>query len=276
MTTYKPRGNLKRVLDASKSGRLIPRIEAHLMSREPEKRDYTYLHPSDICKDSWCQRGSLALLRGKSRLTIPNTLSRQNVFDEGHFIHAKWQKYFVDMGVMYGNWEGLGGMYLPPKGDSVAAYREVALTDDSIMLRGRADGWIVGIGADCLIEIKSIGVGTLRFENPGLLSSVSSDLDKAWREIKRPFPSHLRQGQIYLELAHRMEASGRLERPAPKEIVFLYEYKPSQVYKEFVVEYMPEVGSRYVRRAQKVTAAFQDGINLPCVHGGCKECDGYE
>ena len=280
MTAYKASGNLKKLLTTTKSGRLIPHLERWLMSQQPEPRDYTYLHPSDICKDNWCQRSAWFQLTGHPYVREVNQLSRHNMFQEGHLIHAKWQKYFHDMGVLYGNWTDTDGKTRHScLGEPDWKYQEVSLEDRTIMMRGRSDGWIVGLGDDCLIEIKSVGIGTLRFESPGLLTSVNSDIDKAWNEIKSPFPSHLRQGQIYLELAHRMEKAGELTRPAPKEIVFIYEYKANQSYKEFVVPYKPEVGDRFMRRAERVTEAVRNMTEMECNNnpgGRCSSCVSYE
>jgi len=57
------------------------------------------------------------------------------------------------------------------------------------------------------------------------------DLNKAWKNIRRPFRGHLLQGQMYLELAKRMSGA-----EAPTEIVFLYELKSNQAYKEFTIK----------------------------------------
>ena len=64
-------------------------------------------------------------------------------------------------------------------------------------MMGHADG-IVGIDGDhVLIEIKSIGMGTLMFEDRKLYDAyVNGDktIAEVWRDIKRPFRSHMMQG----------------------------------------------------------------------------------
>ena len=149
-------------------------------------------------------------------------------------------------------------------------YKEVSLRDESLRISGHTDGWIKGLGNDCLIEIKSIGAGTLRFEAPELLYDADGDVTKAWRNIRRPFRGHLLQGQMYLELAHRMYGDA-----APKEIVFLYELKADQDYKEFTVKADYEIVSRIFFNAEKVIKAVEKELMPDCNVSpeGCKQCN---
>ena len=149
-------------------------------------------------------------------------------------------------------------------------YDEVALYDDDLRIAGHTDGWIKGIGNDCLIEIKSIGAGTLRFEAPELLYDAEGDVTKAWRNIRRPFRGHLLQGQMYLELARRIYGD-----EAPNEIVFIYELKADQDYKEFTVKADYEIVERIFYYADKLVKAVAAG-NMPDCNvspGGCKQCN---
>ena len=144
-------------------------------------------------------------------------------------------------------------------------------SDEELRISGHTDGWIKGIGEDCLIEIKSIGAGTLRFEAPDLLFDAEGDLTKAWRNIRRPFRSHLLQGQMYLELAKRIYGD-----EAPKEIVFIYELKADQDYKEFTVKADYEIVDRIFFSASKVVKAVNAGTLPECnvdPDKGCKSCN---
>ena len=149
-------------------------------------------------------------------------------------------------------------------------YDEVALRDDSLRIAGHTDGWIKGIGQDCLIEIKSIGAGTLRFEAPDLLMDADNDVTKAWKNIRRPFRGHLLQGQMYLELAKRMYGN-----EAPDEIVFIYELKADQSYKEFTVKADYEIVERVFNAAKKVLDAVNADTMPDCNVSpeGCKQCN---
>ena len=268
--------DLQRFLDAKKtSTRLLGDVERYILKRPREKRRTDVLHPSEIIKSDWCMRYSYYLLNGGEPKIEKPGLRLQNIFDEGHAIHHKWQKRFQEMGVLYGKWHSpkdesdIWATSSELKDDSYE-YKEVPLKDDSLRLHGHSDGWIKGIGEDCLIEIKSIGAGTLRYEAPELLYEADGDVTKAWKNIRRPFRSHLLQGQVYLELAYRMFGD-----KAPKEIVFLYELKADQDYKEFTVKADFEIISRVFFMAEKLIKNVEDGIMPPCNISveGCKLCN---
>lgn len=270
--------DLKKFLDAKKTEtRLLGDVERYLMRKEPSPRRTDVLHPSEIIKADWCHRYAFYLLKGGESKKEKPSLRLQNIFDEGHAIHAKWQDRFNEMGVLYGAWYcetddaftwGLSSEV--NNGPSVFEYREVPLKDESLRIHGHADGWIKGLGADCLIEIKSIGAGTLRFEAPDLLADADYDLTRAWKNIRRPFRSHLLQGQMYLELAHRM-----FGEDAPKEIVFIYELKADQDYKEFTVKANYEIVERIFNAAKKVVDAVEADSMPACnvSEDGCKQCN---
>ena len=273
--------DLQKFLDAKKvETRLLGDVERHLMKRPREDRSTTVFHPSEIINPDFCHRYSYYLMTGGTPKTDKPNLRLQNIFDEGHAIHAKWQKRFQEMNVLYGRFECLAckesvtgiSPACPKCGRTdVMEYREVTLVDERLRIAGHTDGWIKGIKDDCLIEIKSIGAGTLRFEAPELLYDADGDVTKAWKKIRRPFRSHLLQGQMYLELAHRM-----FGEEAPKEIVFLYELKADQDYKEFTVKADYEMVDRVFFSVEKVLKAIEAGVMPECNvnhDGGCKSCN---
>lgn len=273
--------DLKRFLDAKKrEPRLLGDIERHLMRRPLGDRSTTVLHPSEIIKNDFCYKYSYYLMTGgESKKEKPN-LRLQSIFDEGHFIHAKWQKWFQEMGVLYGNFKCSACLTITtgisPKCHAcfrkdTMVYDEVTLVDNNLRITGHTDGWIKGIGNDCLIEIKSIGSGTFRYEAPELLLDNDGDIFKAFNSIKRPFRSHLLQGQMYLELAKRMFGD-----EAPNEIVFLYELKADQSYKEFTVKADYEIVDRIFFKAEKVVKALEAEVMPECnlnPEEGCKSCN---
>jgi hypothetical protein len=271
---------LKKFLDAKKTEpRLLGDIERYLMRKEPSPRRTDVLHPSEIIKADWCHRYAFYLLKGGQSKKEKPGLRLQNIFDEGHAIHEKWQNRFYEMGNLYGKFKciyckeitfGLSPKECESCGCDILEYDEVAMVDESLRIAGHTDGWIKGIGNDCLIEIKSIGAGTLRFEAPDLLRDADNDLTKAWRNIRRPFRGHLLQGQMYLELSRRMFGD-----EAPKEIVFLYELKADQDFKEFTVKANYEIVERIFNAAQKVIDAVEADKMPKCnvSEDGCKQCD---
>jgi hypothetical protein len=274
------KNDLQKYLDTKKTDtRLIGHIERHLMKRIPDDRSTTVLHPSEMIKADFCHRYSAYLLMGGEKKQNNPNLRLQNIFDEGHFIHAKWQNRIYEMGNLWGDFKcqncDLTTSGLSPKVCqhcfcATLVYDEVKMLDNSLRIAGHTDGWVKGLGDDYLIEIKSIGEGTLRFEAPDLLRDADHDLKKAWRNIRRPFRGHLLQGQMYLELARRMFGD-----EAPKEIVFLYELKMDQDYKEFTVKADYDVVDRIFYKAQQINEAVNAGVLPKCNvdSSGCKQCD---
>jgi hypothetical protein len=283
----KPTGALKDYLDATKhQTRLMGAVERHVLSQPESDRAWDVLHPSAIVKDDWCHRGSWFALSGFQPKDKKPNLRLQNIFDEGHAIHDKWQSRFRDMGALKGRWECLICSHywydvspeICPVCDDLALikYREVPLRSKRHRIAGHADGWVTGIGNDTLIEVKSVGAGTIRMENPGLLYDSDTE-EQAWRGIKRPFPTHLRQGQVYLHLGHLMVKNGLLES-FPDEMVFIYEWKANQDFKEFVIGYEPSFVANIFSFALDIVEAVDAGVPPVCNLNakGCKQCIGLE
>ena len=275
------KSDLKKFLDATKNkSRLVGRVERHLLSRPPGDRRTDVLHPSEIIKRSWCHRASYFLLNGYPKIQERPNLRLQSIFDEGHAIHAKWQNWFYEMGVLHGKFKclsceritwGTSPSYCDWCQHKSLEYAEVTLEDPKLRIAGHTDGWIKGIGDDCLIEIKSIGPGTIRNESPDLFKD-SSDFMSAWKNVRRPFNSHLLQGQMYLELMKRMGHD-------VNEIVFLYELKADQDYKEFVIQADFELVRHIFENAEKIVKAIDKGAAPLCnnnIAGTCSQCEGYE
>ena len=166
-----------------------------------------------------------------------------NIFEEGHFIHEKYQTWLWDMGVLEGlwgcrvchhEWWATSPAVCARCASSFIVYREVPLESDELMIIGHGDGiWndAAESGARELIEIKSIGLRTIEIEAPGFYKKYTDhevDLVGLWKMIKRPFPQHLRQGMLYCHVT------------GIHEIVFLYEFKANQDFKAFTVRYQPE------------------------------------
>jgi CRISPR/Cas system-associated exonuclease Cas4 (RecB family) len=274
------KSDLKKFLDATKTKtRLVGHLERHLLSRPAGDRRTDVLHPSEIIKRNWCRRSSYFLLKGYPKLQERPNLRLQSIFDEGHAIHAKWQNWFYEMGNLHGKFQcqacekitwGTSPKECEHCGGSRLVYGEVTLVDESLRIQGHTDGWLKGLGDDCLIEIKSIGPGTIRSESPDLFSG-SQDFMSAWKNVRRPFNSHILQGQMYLELMKRMG------NPVD-EIVFLYELKADQDYKEFSIKADYELVRHIFDNAQKVVTAVEQNKAPVCnnnVGGTCPQCEGY-
>lgn len=277
--------DLKKFLDAkAKPSRLLGDLERYLLARPVGDRSTTVLHPSEIIKKDFCKRGSYFLLSGRTKIAEKPPLRLQSIFDTGHAIHAKWQFWFQDMGILHGKFkcqvcdkttwgtspaecEHCGA------GKHKLVYDEVTLVDKDLMIAGHTDGWIKDEQGDALIEIKSIGPGTIRAEAPDLIMDANGDFMKAFNNIRRPFPSHIMQGQVYLELMQRM---GNTE---VQEIVFLYELKADQSYKEFKIKRDFELVRHIFEKAQSVVDSVKAGVAPDCNNnpgGTCKQCEPYK
>jgi hypothetical protein len=276
--------DLKKYLAAkNKPTRLLGDIERHLLLKPAGDRSTTVLHPSEIVKPDWCQRASWFLLNGVPKKQDKPTFKLQSIFDTGHAVHSKWQRYFQEMGVLHGKYSCASCSHTtwgtsPEECENCAApwyrltYDEVTLHDDSLRLKGHTDGWIKGIGSDCLIEIKTVGPGTIRFEAPHLMYEADGDFMKAFNLVKTPFSPHILQGQIYLELMKRMG------NPVD-EIVFIYELKADQSMREFPVKADFELVRHIFDKAQRVVDAVEAKSELNCSNdseGTCKQCEPYK
>jgi hypothetical protein len=249
---------LRQLLDTSKNEtRLLGAIKRHVMCRPADFRRHDVIHPSEMCKGDWCPRATFFRLIEAPALEddwAPFTL--ENVWAEGHDIHDKWQNWLWEMGVLRGQWRCLAcrnewvataPQFCPlcKASRDCLKYLEVPVTDEKYLMAGHADGDVDDddtIELCPLIEIKSIGMGTIRFDAPHLLSKYTRkvkdddgsehtvfDMEALWRDLKRPFPSHVKQGMLYLHM------SGR------REIIFIYENKFNQQVKEFRVRYQEEI-----------------------------------
>jgi hypothetical protein len=246
MTDQKPKSdwlNFKKSLTGN--GRLLPLVERTLMQENAAnqtKRDTLYLHPSEMCKKDWCPRSSYYRLSGVPESAESHPFGLLNIFAEGNAIHDKWQRWLADAGVLYGKWvcrscnyEWYGArlnscpeVHCMADHEGWCRYKEVSIFSKEYGVIGHSDGHIVDRKGEALLEIKSVGVGTLRFEAPEIsvaLGKGEITLEQAWAAIRYPFPSHIRQGQLYMFFT------------GIHTIVFIYECKWNQQVKEFTIHF---------------------------------------
>lgn len=211
------------------NGTLVPIVHQLLISKRlTSTRDTEHLHPSEICKKDWCPRSSWYTIKGYQKQDESFTFQRLNVFEEGHHIHRKWQNWLTEAGVM--------------------VQAELPIQDDEYLLLGHADGHVRINDEDLLIEIKSVGVGTFRFENYDLFKECEGNGDEMWKKLRQPFPSHVRQAMLY------MHATGI------HKLIFLYEWKATQEVKEFTVKFQPEFIEGVLAACSMVKKCVTSGI----------------
>lgn len=222
------------------NNRLLGPVEDVIFNEMEERnahRDTLHLHPSEMAKGTWCLRETYYKMTGEPT-TNPEVFSFRtiNLFAEGHFSHEKWQEWLRRAGVLWGNWkcpwcgnkwEAQSPAHCPKCFEGPPKYAEVDIYDEKHKIMGHTDGWIKDSEGEALLEIKTLGVGTLMFEAPTLFKAYRDGhvpLDEVWKRIKRPLASHNRQIQLYMYVLG-----------VPKAIV-IYEWKPTQEVKEFHIE----------------------------------------
>jgi hypothetical protein len=190
-------------------------------------------------------------------------MRRMNIFAEGHYIHDKWQQWMWRAGGLVGvfrcNRCGYGWMAKSPEmcpecASTDLRYREVPIQNDEYLILGHADGEWEDRQGRALVELKSIGLGTIRFDAPALHDAYSKGqltLDELWRRIKRPLMAHRKQINLYL-----------FARALSKAIV-IYEWKPTQEVKEFHLDYDDKLVRPLLEKAKQVVDALHDEIPPP-------------
>lgn len=277
---YKPSGALKKFIDVGKKQtRVIGSVERHLLSKPKDRSRRTdVLHPSEMVSGDWCHRASYFQLLGKEpNSTRSISMRLMSVFEEGHMIHAKWQKWFQEMGTLYGKWYCSeceeffwGGSDCH---DGPLEYREVPLFYEPLRMSGHSDGWLKNLGTDLMLEIKSIGIGTIRWEAPELLIEHNNNFDAVWKNLNAPFQKHIMQVQIYMKLAELLWGPD-----VPQEAVLIYEAKPNQEIKEFVVPKSDFGITELFDAAKMICDAIKIEVPPICnIHAdGCAKCKGLE
>jgi hypothetical protein len=223
--------------------RVLGSVERYVITQPKDtSRSTTVLHPSDIIKSDWCHRSSYFQLLGfpPPPSKYKTSLRQKRVFQLGHDIHAGWQTIFHEMGKLYGKYScdscelitwGMGVDPCAVCDGKSHSYKEVSLMYDPLRISGHADGILLGLGEPLLLEIKSVGAGTFRFEAPELMYAHNGEIEAMWKVLKAPFMSHIMQAQMYMKLAELINLPHQ-----PQEALFLYENKASQEPKEFVVK----------------------------------------
>jgi len=279
---------LKTLVDVGKStSRVLGSVERWLLAQPEDKsRSTVVIHPSAMIKDDWCHRAQYFWLAGEDPGPRNLTMKQHMVFGLGHDIHDRWQGWFSGMGKMYGTWQCTECKY---KWEALSAdlsrcpacasvkgieYREVPVYSPAHRISGHADGWLKGLGEDLLLEIKSVGDGTIRWEDPGMWYEAGQDFNVAWSAIKAPFYGHIMQAQVYMKLLEMMNPEDY-----PKAAVFIYENKLNQSVKEFIVPKSDFGISHLFDAAAMIVDCLDKGEPPSCnvnASGTCKKCEIYK
>lgn len=297
----KATGTLARWAEAKKvHGRVLPEVQKMLLTRpQDEHRSHDLIHVSTLAKNDWCPRASwlriIAARSGEFVVAEAPRFQLDNIFEEGDRIHAKWQSWFWDMGILFGRfkcevcertWDDTSPAECTYCGAvrSCLTYCEVVMNDPEHLLTAHADGELRFPSEEgVLIEIKSVGAGTIRTEAPKALAKYTHkyvdedgvarthfDHETFWRDLRRPMPSHLRQGYLYLFL--RALYTREHGWPPVKRIVFIYEYKPTQAVKEFEIVIDEDWVDEALADCKDVVYALDSGIAPTCKAGRSRRC----
>ena len=286
----RPEGKLKEALDLKKSKDFIIPIAQKVMldnsGPDPDRR-IDVIHPSEMAKADWCIRATVMRILGDLRPEEEFSPFLENIWEEGNFIHLKWQNWLAQSGRLFGNWKCIrcGTKMYGVTHDAIAEYGICCWDSEKHtaphhswqyaefnMSHGLVHGQVDGIIDNHIVEFKSVGMGTLRIDAPKLMKENYHkdlklyDINAIWRGIKRPLPSHSRQGLTYLWLA---EMNG-----LPYDLAtFVYEFKPNQQVKEFTVKQNKRILKPLLDKVHKIEDGVASGKAPACEFGGCKYCD---
>ena len=271
--------------------KLISQVARHLAKERPNDRQVDCIHPSEAAHEHWCQRATYYRIDGVEPEVMPRGLAMEMVFETGHDAHRKWQNWFWEMGSLKGSWyclackttwEDTSPRNCPncDAGTSLIQYAEVPVHNDHYLIAGKSDGDVTRAdGSETLVEIKTIGVGTIRYEAPNLMAKYTynhTDLDgkirsgvdwqSLWNGIRRPFSSHIRQGMLYCFCAEK------------SEITYIYDPKFVTAYpKEFTVKYNEELIEDILKQCLTIKDALGKGKppkRPEWAEASCKTCKG--
>jgi hypothetical protein len=291
------------------AARLLPGLERYLLDQhlkgldDPERKQ-DIIHPSEISKSAWCPRATYNRIvwTGQKR-PLPTDekwrMQRETIFTEGDRIHEKWQTNWWAKGDLWGRWRCMHCTRMfwaqSPRtcehcGSAALKYAEIPMFDQAHLLGGQGDGEIRDDDGVVMLEVKSVGDGTVRVEQPATFSKYNHkavlddgtemtffDMRGCFRDLKRPFPSHLRQSWTYLWMrAQMVEQRGW---PECEGIVVLYEAKSTQATKEFFVKRNDDIVLPLLDICLDIVYALEKGKPPPCKEGrrsSCPECKPYE
>lgn len=277
----KPTGALKAFLAADKGTRVIGKVEKHIISKPRDFRATDVIHPSEMASASWCHRAQYFWLKGYAPKPEVMSLRRASIFGTGHAAHDMWQGWFKEMNQIKGLWycykhdvEWFGLANDHEEGHCRTKYNEVPVFFDPLRISGKADGWLVNFGDPLLLEVKTIGEGSIRWYAPDIAYANDNNFKKMWAAINAPFLEHIHQAQIYMKL---LELMGQPN--APQEALILYEAKGLHEHKEFVIQKSDWGIAELFEAAANIISAIDKGTPPLCnINGvaGCPKCVDYK
>lgn len=246
-------------------GRVLPAVAIQILKDRDLKestRDTAHIHPSSLSKRDWCIRENWYTIKGQEKDPESFSFQRLNVFAEGHNIHSKWQGWLHRAGVLEGLWKcssqgcpnewyGVSPTECPVCQTTHPVYKEVPISNEEYRILGHADGIINDKAGRAIVEIKSVGLGTIRYEAPDLYKQYQNKeltIDGLWKKVRHPFSAHVKQGLLYMYCTGIQEA------------VILYEWKPTQEVKEFSIKFNKDLVQPMLDNCLRLMSALETTI----------------
>lgn len=278
--------SLKNYLDATKTETVVLSEVDRFLQLKRDDRATDVIHPSEMAQTNWCVKATYQRLIGMTPPPNTHRLQTNLIFGEGHDIHAKWQRWFQEMGILYGAWRceachredlcqitelPVRGCPNQVEGVHLWRYKEVPYTDVDVNVSGHSDALIYPKGTDYLVEVKSIGPGSLRKLAQVPEDEVADeDLAGKFSRVTHVLGDHYRQLQIYMRL------SQKTDRPVSAGVV-IYENKPDQQVREFRIEYDSRATDDLFNQAADIMWHVNKGKEIACSNAfdGCAQCKGW-
>ena len=236
--------------ERSGSTSFITLLDDHLAKPDGQRRRKGY-HPSEIsyrfCPRLYALLG-LGLLIGYK----PVSAQLQRVFDNGHYLHDRYQKYTRDMGLVFDH------PLLNERGKRVGKRKvaqEVRL-EHEVGIVGKCDDMLALDGFLEVVDYKSI--------NPD-----------AFKGLYRPLDYHEKQLTVYLGLTDHLFDGNP---PAPLRGRMVYECKGTNALREYMVPWdgaHRQLFDDLVKYLELVNAAIEQNTPdlAPCLCGNCEAYD---
>ncbi|WP_371590953.1 hypothetical protein [Streptomyces sp. NBC_00470] len=241
-----------------------------------------------MVKDTWCPRATYLRIKNGKTPRTKHRFRTLNVFDHGHRIHDLWQTRAWDMELLAGTFhcdacgwrrDNVCSPFMCPncaRDKDVLRYDEVPLVNKPLMIHGHADGYIPDLHR--LIEIKTVGEGSVRMEDPERFERAQHtcesgsllDAKKLWSSLNHPLASHIRQGLLYCHLAREqgLDVEG---------IEYIYDSKFTSDTKGFYLRANTARIQPLLDEAEVVAKALRGERRPPqCMWADCKECAPFD
>lgn len=293
MTT--PKKGLAAYLEAAKApDPLFADIQRHVMLKATlkeegeEGRRIDCIHPSEAVKSDWCIRANYQrIVTNIMHNPRPTSFRMENIFQEGHNTHGKWQRWLTEMKELEGDWKcdscreewyEFAPENCPACGSYRFEYQELKLECPELMISGRTDGYLPKYRR--LLEVKTMSYGGMKYEDPDFVAPYEMyhlgkswvALENVWRDFRRPLRPARRQGQLYLWLARNLGLE-------VDEIQFIYDFKANQESKSFIVKFDQPVIDDILENASRIVDAVKSLEPPVCNIRGdefCPACLPYE